>query len=190
VEPSLWGTLSGEEAAAPAPDIFTAEQATSAIEKILSGGSVDDVVNIVLSTGTGAYADAASAAPLQSLSPEAELQQAPSIPPLVEVTTIAAVDVGGSLAIPKLSQRAAATTGAHGAPAAAAPKPTLLEDAKFHPNVINTVVFLVSVAMQACTVRRHDWCFSPQHIIGPLAGPACSFHSFSSTTKVPRSWSH
>ena len=151
VEPSLWGTLSGEEAAAPAPDVFTAEQATSAIEKILSGGSVDDVVNIVLSTGTGAYADAASAAPLLSVSPETELTQTSSIPPLIEV------DVGGVLAIPKLSQRAAATTGDPGAPAAAAPKPTLLEDAKFHPNVINTVVFLVSVAMQACTVRRLDW---------------------------------
>lgn len=34
------------------------------------------------------------------------------------------------------------------------PKPVLLEDVKFHPNIINTVVFLVSASMQACTVRQ------------------------------------
>ena len=125
----------------------------------MSGQTVDEVVALVLPSGVSTLANATDGEGVVANRSQVDdptvgyPQNRPSNEIDSEFATFSqGVDdtiKSDAVVIPKL----AVLHGAAAAEVSGPPKPLLLEDIKFHPNIINTVVFLVSTTMQACTVR-------------------------------------
>lgn len=122
------------------------------MQAILDGLAIDEIVPLVLQSGTGVYSNTSSGEDSAESVPRVESRPAAVVPPVAGASSVQIPTVKT-----RLAETAPVATGAGSAAPAGPPKQALLEDVKFHPNIVNTVVFLVSVTMQACTVSRARW---------------------------------
>jgi hypothetical protein len=147
------------------------------MQAIMDGQAIDDIVPLVLQSGISSLSTAAPGGDSDDVVLGDAVRPAGLAPP-----SIAAIPPGpgGDVKIPTVKKRLAEASPL--ASVIAAPedphKPKLLEDVKFHPNIVNTVVFLVSVTMQACTVSglgaASDVIDRECSSRAPLSAPHCS----------------